>query len=118
MIRLFAPMLAAGLALGIAAPALAEHHEEMKAEVVERDAKGVATKVKIGETVYDVCTPEAQDGCINPREAGLNFGHVPLDHWPGAPASGLTAAEKMKKPAPAPAPTPAAQLDEEAATSE
>lgn len=101
MKKIIVPALAAGLSLAVAAPAFAEHHEEMKAEVVERDAKGKATKVKVGETVYAVCTPEMSDGCINPRAAGLNFGNVPLDHWPGAPASGLTAAEKMKKPEPA-----------------
>lgn len=94
MIRTIAPALAMGLMLSIAAPAVAD--DSVKAEVVERDAKGHAIKVKIGETVYPVCTPESQDGCINPREAGLNFGSTPLDHWPGAPASGLTAAEKMR----------------------
>jgi len=96
MIRKIAPVLAAVMAMGTAMPALANHHEEMKAEVVERSASGKATKVKIGENVYDVCTPESQDGCINPREAGLNFGSTPLDHWPGAPASDLTPAEKMR----------------------
>ncbi|WP_144095498.1 hypothetical protein [Croceicoccus sediminis] len=97
MKKIIVPALAAGVLVAAAAPALAEHHEEMKAEVVERNAKGKATKVKVGETVYAVCTPEMQDGCINPRAAGLNFGNVPLDHWPGAPASELTPAERMKK---------------------
>ncbi|WP_066552768.1 hypothetical protein [Croceicoccus bisphenolivorans] len=96
MIRTITPAVAAGLALATAAPALADHHEETKAEVVERNEKGHATKVKVGEYVYAVCTPESQDSCINPREAGLNFGSTPLDHWPGAPASGLTAQEKMR----------------------
>lgn len=96
MIRKFAPAIAVAFALGTAAPALAEHHEEAKAEVVERDASGKATKVKVGEYVYAVCTPESQDSCINPREAGLNFGSTPLDHWPGAPASDLTPVEKMR----------------------
>ncbi|AKM09664.1 hypothetical protein [Croceicoccus naphthovorans] len=95
MKKMIAASLAAGL-VSVAAPALADHHEEMKAEVVERNEKGHAIKVKVGDTVYPVCTPESQDGCINPREAGLNFGNAPLDHWPGAPASGLTPAEKMR----------------------
>lgn len=94
MKRTFAPAIALGFALTFAAPAWAD--DGVKAEVVERDAKGHATKVKVGETIYAVCTPESQDGCINPREAGLNFGSTPLDHWPGEPASGLTAAEKMR----------------------
>lgn len=96
MIRKFAPVMAAGLALGVTAPAFADHHMEPKAEVIERDASGKATRVKVGEYEYAVCTPESQDGCINPREAGLNFGSTPLDHWPGAPASHLTPAEKMR----------------------
>lgn len=98
MTRTIATAVAAAAICAVAAPALAAHHEE-KAEVVERDAKGKATKVKVGETVYPVCTPQVTDGCINPRAAGLNFGNVPLDHWPGAPASELTPAEKMNKPA-------------------
>lgn len=91
----------AGLFFAVAAPALAGQHmtgeaEASKAEVVERDASGKATKVKVGEHVYAVCTPDMSDGCINPRAAGLNFGSVPLDHWPGAPASNLTPQEKMR----------------------
>ncbi|MFN2100390.1 hypothetical protein [Altererythrobacter sp. MF3-039] len=70
-----------------AAPALADHHGEAKAEVVETNAKGHATKVKIGEKTYEVCTSDAQDGCINPREAGLKWGNTPLNYWPGKPAS-------------------------------
>ncbi|MED5547179.1 MAG: hypothetical protein VYD90_18245 [Pseudomonadota bacterium] len=51
-------------------------------EVVEKDARGVAAKVRVEGKVYDVCRGEATDGCINPREAGLNFGNRPLDHYP------------------------------------
>jgi hypothetical protein len=36
---------------------------------------------------YPVCRGAVQDSCINPREAGLNYGNRPLDHWPGEPAS-------------------------------
>jgi len=82
--------------LAFGAPALADDHEDRKAEVVERDEAGHATKVKVGEQVYAVCTADMMDGCINPRAAGLDFGSTPLDHWPGAPASELTPAEKMK----------------------
>jgi hypothetical protein len=28
-----------------------------------------------------------QDSCVNPREAGLNYGNRPLNYWPGQPAS-------------------------------
>lgn len=79
---------AASLAL-MGAPALADHHgnEAKSPEVVETNAKGHATKVKIGDKIYDVCTSDAQDGCINPRAAGLKWGNRPLNYWPGKPAS-------------------------------
>ena len=101
MIRTFAPAVAFGLSLALAAPAcaddqMADDAGKPTAEVVERDEAGHATKVKVGEWVYPVCTEEMSDGCINPRAAGLDFGSVPLDHWPGAPASGLTPQQKMR----------------------
>lgn len=36
---------------------------------------------------YPVCRGAVQDSCINPREAGLNYGNRPLKEWPGEPAS-------------------------------
>ena len=77
---------AAGLTLAFAAPVAADHHTGMKAEVVERSG-GKATKVSIGGKVYDVCTAKDQDGCINPREAGLNWGNRALNCWPGQAVS-------------------------------
>lgn len=71
----------------VSAPAHAVQQDEPDAEVVERNEQGQATKVSIDGTVYDVCMTEEQDDCINPRDAGLNFGDVPLDYWPGEPAS-------------------------------
>lgn len=78
--------IAAILALGMIAtttttPALAQ--TRVNATVVERDANGRATKVSVDGKEYAVCTATVKDSCINPREAGLNFGNVPLDHWPG-----------------------------------
>ena len=87
MKRVLATAAATTLALGLAAPALADHHMEAKAEVVETNTKGQAVKVKIGDQVYDVCLTDAQDSCINPREAGLKWGNRPLSYWPGKPAS-------------------------------
>ena len=57
------------------------------ATVVERDARGRATKVSVDGTEYLVCSRTVVDSCINPRQAGLNFGNVPLSYWPGKPAS-------------------------------
>ena len=84
-----AAILAAGTLASVTSPALADDHMEMKAEVVERNAQGKATKVKVGDKTYEVCSADSSDNCINPREAGLNFGNVPLDRWPGQPASSM-----------------------------
>lgn len=70
----------------LAAPAVATPGEG-KPEVVERDAQGHATRVKSDGIVYDVCTAGRTDGCINPRDAGLDEGNRPIDYWPGKPAS-------------------------------
>lgn len=76
-----------------ATPALADHHmakPHMTSTgwtVVETDAKGKATKVSKDGMTYAVCTSDNSDNCINPREAGLKWGNVPLTRWPGKPAS-------------------------------
>ncbi|WP_230291243.1 hypothetical protein [Croceicoccus sp. Ery5] len=53
-----------------------------------------APPAKAGE--YPVCSDGMTDGCINPREAGKDYGNVPLDYWPGKPASQMTPEEKMQ----------------------
>lgn len=86
-------LLIAAAAFFAAVPALADHHQEAEedetqlAEVIERDEDGRATRIRVDGFEYDVCREEQQDNCINPREAGLDFGTVPIDHWPGQPAS-------------------------------
>lgn len=79
---------ATGLAI-TAAPAAADNHEykAKSPEVVETNERGQATKVRIEGQVYDVCMKDDQDGCINPRAAGLKWGNRPLSYWPGKPAS-------------------------------
>ncbi len=88
--KMFIAMAAATtMALGATTPAMADDHSKkaMKAEVVEKNARGQATKVKIGDKVMDVCMSDTQDSCINPRAAGLKWGNTPLNYWPGKPAS-------------------------------
>ena len=36
---------------------------------------------------YPLCSREIHDECVNPRQAGRNHGRVPLEDWPGRPAS-------------------------------
>ncbi|MCB2067182.1 MAG: hypothetical protein KDE15_11165 [Erythrobacter sp.] len=84
--------LATLIALGLTAtamPAFAaqQHDRAPTAQVVDRDAHGRATVVRVDGRDYAVCRQGREDECINPREAGLNFGNVPIDYWPGQPAS-------------------------------
>lgn len=86
--------LYAAVAVGLFATsaAFADHHEEMaeESEMTEDAAMPADDGMKqVGKvmTKYPVCKGAVQDGCINPREAGLNWGNRPLDHWPGKPAS-------------------------------
>jgi len=58
-------------------------------QIVERNSQGRVTKVRIEGKEYEVCMRESQDGCIQPRAAGLNFGDRPLMSWPGQPASSM-----------------------------
>jgi len=91
------------LAQDAPAPAPASAAPTARAEapvVVARDANGRVTSVRIGGTVYKVCMTESEDGCIQPRAAGLNWGNRPLQQWPGRPAS------EMNGRARAPAATP------------
>lgn len=94
-----------GLAL-IAAPALAQDSSGQQADeenpiavVLKRDEQGRATRIRVGEFEYDVCREGRQDGCINPREAGLDFGGVPIDYWPGRPASEIEEGLPPERPA-------------------
>jgi hypothetical protein len=56
-------------------------------EIVKRGTDGRAAVVRIGGVDYVVCTALVQDSCINPRDAGLNWGARELSYWPGRPAS-------------------------------
>ena len=43
---------------------------------------------------YPPCKGAVQDHCVNPREAGLNYGNRPLGHWPDKPASEIPGPKK------------------------
>lgn len=88
MIKVIAA-ISAGLTLVLGSPVTAEHHEggAPKAEVIARDDQGRATRISVDGIEVDVCSADVTDNCINPREAGLDFGNAPLDAWPGHPAS-------------------------------
>lgn len=81
----------------LAAPVLADPQPEGP-EVLERDAQGHATKVKLDGQVVDVCTPQRSDGCINPRDAGLDQGNREINYWPGRPASEIDKPLPVEQP--------------------
>ncbi|MDE2560938.1 MAG: hypothetical protein KGL48_01710 [Sphingomonadales bacterium] len=106
--------LSAVAAIGLAAsPAMARtrtwhkpmhHHAEAtasmpKADVIARDARGRATKVRVDGKDYAVCTAKVTDDCIQPRQAGLHWGDTPMKNWPGKPASDDRAKPPAHKPA-------------------
>lgn len=47
---------------------------------------------------YPPCKGKVQDNCINPRQDGLKYGNVPLDYWPGKPASEIKGPIPAQKP--------------------
>jgi hypothetical protein len=90
-----AALAASALAVAAAAPAQAQSANANATaaaragtpEVVSRGPNGRPMTVRIDGTVYKVCMTQNEDGCIQPRAAGLNWGNHPLGHWPGRPAS-------------------------------
>lgn len=45
---------------------------------------------------YPLCSATVTDSCINPREAGKNWGNRPLNYWPGRPASEIPGKKPQK----------------------
>lgn len=87
-------MLTAAAAIISATPALAKNHRGHKGakapagvEILERDARGRPSKISMGGKEYMICTSDNSDGCINPREAGFNWGNNTAKDWPGRPIS-------------------------------
>ena len=78
-------------AVACASPALAQDEqqsaEQPKVEVVKRGPDGKAQVVRIDGFEVAVCQGDQKDGCINPRDAGQDFGSKEIDYWPGKPAS-------------------------------
>jgi hypothetical protein len=80
MYKTVAIALAAALLFsGGAANAKPMHHKHA--------AMSQPKEVTIDGKTYPVCTATVQDGCINPRQAGLKYGNTPMNNWPGHPAS-------------------------------
>ncbi len=97
----------AGLSLAASAQdGGAEESSGSAYEVAERDENGRVTKVTWNGQLYDICVEDGQDSCINPRDAGLDFGARELEYWPGKPAS------QIEEPLPYEQPPVAAEPEE------
>jgi len=70
----------------ITTPSMAQDRRDdgQTVKVLERDERGRATKVEVGGQVYSVCMNENQDSCIQPRQAGLNWGPRPASRFPAS----------------------------------
>jgi hypothetical protein len=87
---LMACMATLALAAPLSAQAQASDQSgRTQAQIVERGPDGKASVVRIDGRNYPVCNASGarQDGCIEPRSAGLKWGDRPLKYWPGKPAS-------------------------------
>lgn len=91
--KTLATLIAAGT-LGISGAAVAQVNEPAPTykvapmvQVLERNARGKATRVAVRGQAYAVCMNDRQDSCIQPRAAGLGFGDRPMQYWPGEPVS-------------------------------
>ena len=104
---------ALAMALVVAGPAHAAGKVHAKAEsakpaveIVSRGPDGRADVVKVDGYEYKVCKGDQADSCINPRDAGLNWGSRDLQYWPGRPASEISGPLPATQPAVAPASQP------------
>ena len=61
--------------------------EKPKAEIVAWDADGKPDRVRIDGYEYKLCKGGQTDSCINPQDAGFDWGGREISYWPGRPAS-------------------------------
>ncbi len=73
-----------------AAPVAAQEgatDEKPKAEVIAWDADGKPDRVRVDGFEYKLCKGGQTDSCINPQDAGFDWGGREIKYWPGRPAS-------------------------------
>jgi len=99
--------LVSAAALLFAAPAIAAHHEKPaeeaearpKVEVVSVGEDGKPDVVRVDGYEMKVCKGDVTDGCINPQDAGFDWGGTEINYWPGRPASEIDGKLPVDKPA-------------------
>lgn len=58
-----------------------------KAEIVSYDKDGKPDVVRVDGYEYKLCKGGQKDSCINPQDAGFDWGGREIKYWPGRPAS-------------------------------
>ena len=79
--------VAAAIVLSGATDKNSQAEPKPKVEVVSLGPDGKPDVVKVDGYVTKVCKGEVKDGCINPQDAGFDWGGKEIDYWPGKPAS-------------------------------
>lgn len=86
---------AAAIVLSLAVPAMAQQQakeDKPKAEIIAWDADGKPDRVRVDGYEYKLCKGGQTDSCINPEDAGFDWGGKSIDYWPGRPASEIEGA--------------------------
>jgi len=58
-----------------------------QAEVISYDKDGKPDIVRVDGYEYKLCKGGQKDSCINPQDAGFDWGGKEIKYWPGKPAS-------------------------------
>jgi hypothetical protein len=89
--RLFSACLATGAFAALAGQALAQtepqSEPEPKVEIIAWDTDGKPDRVRVDGYEYKLCKGGQTDSCINPQDAGFDWGGREIKYWPGRPAS-------------------------------
>jgi hypothetical protein len=89
--------------LALAAPAIAANEKapaepKPKVEVISVGTDGKPDVVRVDGFEMKVCKGAVQDGCINPQDAGFDWGGKEINYWPGRPASEIDGPLPVDKP--------------------
>lgn len=95
-------LMISALAIVLAAPAAAQTapaEPKPKVEVISVGEDGKPDVVRVEGFEMKVCKGEVKDGCINPQDAGFDWGGKEINYWPGKPASEIEGPLPVDKPA-------------------
>ena len=80
-----------------------------RAEIISYGPDGKPDRVRLDGYEYRLCKDGQTDSCINPQDAGFDWGGKEIDYWPGRPASEIEGPLPEREPETAPEPQPDAR---------